>query len=179
MRHTLRKYFYSKTDGPETEGFKWLRPCEISETPFLYVDGTSRRDVMQGILGDCWLLSTCAAVAKREDLLHRVLDPKQVLFGPGYKGYIEVNLWRYGKWEAVMIDDRLPMKKGNYVYARCSDPNEFWVALIEKAFAKLHGSYEAIEGGMPIEAMVDLTGGLAERYELNDTRIHSTLYKYS
>ena len=29
---------------------------------------------------------------------------------------------------------------------------------------------KAIEGGMPIEAMVDLTGGLAERYELKDSR---------
>jgi hypothetical protein len=29
---------------------------------------------------------------------------------------------------------------------------------------------QAIEGGMPIEAMVDLTGGLAERYELKDSR---------
>ena len=27
---------------------------------------------------------------------------------------------------------------------------------------------QAVEGGMPIEAMVDLTGGLAERYELNN-----------
>ena len=49
------------------------------------MDGTSRRDVIQGILGDCWLLSTCAAVAKREDLMHRVLDPKQV------KLYMNIN----------------------------------------------------------------------------------------
>ncbi len=63
-------------------------------------------------------------------------------------------------------------------YIRCSDPNEFWVALVEKAVAKLHGSYEAIEGGMPIEAMVDLTGGLAERYELKEPSMHKTLYRY-
>ena len=101
----------------------------------------------------------------------------QVLHGKEYKGFIKVRLWRYGKWETVIIDDRLPQKKNNYVYARCSDPNEFWVALIEKAFAKLHGCYEAIEGGMPIESMVDLTGGLAERYELNNSKIHPMLYK--
>ena len=77
----------------------------------------------------------------------------------------------------MIIDDRLPLKRNNYVYARCSDPDEFWVALIEKAFAKLHGCYEAIEGGMPIESMVDLTGGLAERYELNNPSMHPTLYK--
>ncbi len=52
------------------------------------------------------------------------------------------------------------------------------MALIEKAYAKLHGSYEGIEGGMPIEAMVDLTGGLAERYELKHSDTHKTLYKY-
>ena len=34
--------------------------------------------LLQGVLGDCWLLSTCAALAKQEWLLHRVLDPGQV-----------------------------------------------------------------------------------------------------
>lgn len=29
-------------------------------------------------MGDCWLLSTCAALAKKEELLFRVIDPKQV-----------------------------------------------------------------------------------------------------
>lgn len=67
--------YYSKTTD---EIFEWKRPFELSPNPALYVDGTSRRDVIQGILGDCWLLSTCAAIAKTEDLIHRVLAPDQV-----------------------------------------------------------------------------------------------------
>ena len=58
--------------------YTWKRPYELASNPSIYVDGTSRKDVIQGILGDCWLLSTCAAVAKREDLLHRVVPPDQV-----------------------------------------------------------------------------------------------------
>ena len=58
--------------------YYWRRPHELASDPSIYVDGTSRKDVVQGILGDCWLLSTCAAIAKREDLLHRVVPPEQV-----------------------------------------------------------------------------------------------------
>jgi len=31
---------------------------------------------------------------------------------------------------------------------------------------RLHGCYEALEGGQTMDALVDLTGGLAERYEI-------------
>ena len=75
----IEPYHSHRTDE-ELSLFTWKRPFELSSSPSLYVDGTSRRDVIQGILGDCWLLSTCAAIAKREDLLHRVLSPKQVAY---------------------------------------------------------------------------------------------------
>ena len=74
--------------------------------PHVFIDGTSRRDVIQGVLGDCWLLSTCAAIAKKEELLYKVISPDQVLFGQGYTGLIKVRLWRYGTWVSVIIDDR-------------------------------------------------------------------------
>ena len=62
----------------------------------------------KGVLGDCWLLSTCAAIAKREELLHRVCPPDQALRPgqPGYTGMIRIRLWRYGHWVNVYIDDR-------------------------------------------------------------------------
>jgi calpain-15 len=39
-----------------------------------------------------------------------------------------------------------------------SNGPELWVLLIEKAFAKIHGGYKNLTGGVPYEAMMDLTG---------------------
>ena len=43
-------------------------------------------------------------------------------------------------------------------FARSGTEGETWVPLIEKAYAKLHGNYESLDGGLPSEAVEDLTG---------------------
>lgn len=40
--------------------------------PKLFIDTISRHDIVQGVLADCWFLSSCAAVAQRPDLMRRV-----------------------------------------------------------------------------------------------------------
>jgi hypothetical protein len=61
------------------------------------------------------------------------------------------------------------------LYGHCADPNEFWVPLMEKAYAKLHGGFEALNGGSMAEALVDLTGGVSEKYNLRAPETKETI----
>ena len=61
--------------------------------------------------------------------------------------------------------------EGGAIHVRSVEKNEFWSALLEKAYAKLHGSYKALEGGLTIEAAVDFTGGIPEMIDLQRTKM--------
>jgi hypothetical protein len=51
---------------------------------------------------------------------------------------------------------------------RNKDPNEFWMSLLEKAYAKVHGSYEALDAGFMNESLVDLTGAAPGSVQILD-----------
>ncbi|GFO40923.1 calpain-9 [Plakobranchus ocellatus] len=156
----------------DNDGIEWKRPKDFLEDPVLFTDGTTRFDIGQGSAGTCWFLSTVANIADNEAMLKQVIPDGsyKIEDSDAYDGVFHARFYRFGKWEDVYIDDFLPVIYGNVLWGAKSatEERELWVALLEKAFARLYGSYDAIYGGQPGDAYLLLTGGIGERIELED-----------
>lgn len=69
---TTQAFLQTQGHSTETTPLPFQPLQELQEEPQLFVDGANRRDVVQGALGDCWFLSSCAAVARKSKLIERV-----------------------------------------------------------------------------------------------------------
>ncbi|XP_064618090.1 calpain-9-like isoform X2 [Liolophura sinensis] len=159
--------------GNTPPGFVWKRPHEIYTNPVFIEDDATQYDIAQGELGNCWFMGAAASIAAtNRKLLTRVIMPVKQGFGRDYTGRFVFQFWQYDRWMKVAIDDRLPTYRGQLVYAHNKkNPREFWCALLEKAFAKLYGCYEALSGGRIHHAFVDMSGGISECISLQPDKV--------
>lgn len=127
-------------------------------------------DLDQGLVGNCWFISGATGVLQNYNLFKRVIPLDNTFNETEYTGAFHFRFWQYGMWKDVVIDDYLPVDRyGQLLFCKNRDtPNEFWSSLLEKAYAKICGSYEALEGGFTSEALIDMSGGIEEVYNLNE-----------
>ena len=94
-------------------------------------------------------------------------------------------LFLAGRWRGVLVDNHLPIRSTSTKVSRGANAagsrgsgdeyapaysraarNQLWVPLVEKAYAKSHGCYDAISGGWISEGLLDLTGCPTETLDL-------------
>ena len=107
-----------------------------------------------------------ASLAIHKDMFAKVVPLDQSFEKGDYIGAFRFRFWRYGKWEEVVVDDYLPTKNGKLFLNQSDDSDEFWPALFEKAYAKIHGSYGALDGGWVEDSFTDFSGGILESFKL-------------
>ncbi|KAM9466447.1 calpain-1 catalytic subunit [Clarias gariepinus] len=154
---------------------EWIRPMNLVPNPYLIVDGVSRFDFAQGHLGNCWFLAAVGALTFQKDIIQRVF-PTEQSFQKDYVGIFHFRFWRFGQWVDVVIDDKLPTISGQLIFVRPQIPTtpqspgivEFWPALLEKAYAKVCGSYADMKFGWVSEALKDFTGGVHMTLDLQN-----------
>ncbi|KAH8051505.1 calcium-dependent cysteine-type endopeptidase [Aureococcus anophagefferens] len=116
-------------------------------------DGPRPRDVGQGALGDCWLLSSLSVLANFPELVRRLVWAADDS-GRSAAGVFAARLCLAGEFRSSPSTTRCPPRGGR----RGVDAGALWPAIVEKAAAKLHGSYGALDSGNAAEALGLLTG---------------------
>mmetsp|Transcript_3316 Transcript_3316/g.6299 ORF Transcript_3316/g.6299 Transcript_3316/m.6299 type:complete len:512 (+) Transcript_3316:58-1593(+) len=170
---------------PKGHYFAWMRAHELAMSKgyvgtYLFNEGISAGDVCQGGLGDCWLVSTIAALAEYPGLIQRIFITKETSpFGRYVLRLFDISIpletaaeegrgAKKGKFVNVVVDDLLPCKcDGGYprpLYLKMDESGEIWPLLIEKALAKWSGSYESLDGGHCAWALATLTGWDTDSY---------------
>ena len=152
---------------PSNNQVFWKRPSEIIINPQFIVNGINPNDLSQGSVGDCWFISAAASIANFSQYFQRVI-PSNQSFDTNYAGIFNFRFWVFGEWVSIVVDDYLPTdESGELIYCKNSkEKNEFFGPLLEKAYAKLYGCYEFIDGGNPADALTDLTGAISEYFDL-------------
>jgi len=193
--------------APHPDDVHWLRTSQICAgcEPEFIVGGINSNDVIQSTsLGDCWMIGALTVLAGKEKYIKGHFQPDEHnlgevsdseaqgmmmgLYPPIFHHYRRYSMYviRFFKnfaWRYVIIDDKLPCHRTpdavELIFASCPNRNEFWVPLIEKAFAKLHKNYQALISGNLSDALVDFTGLVSEKLVILDAagRFNTTYFK--
>jgi hypothetical protein len=153
----------------EWSTFKWIRASEIDELNdeegklAIFSNDVTPSDIKQGLLGDCYFLSILSVLAEVPNRIKKLFVTSKI----NEFGVYAVTLKKNGESREVVLDDYFPCQFGEPCFSKANG-NELWVLILEKAWAKLHGSYERIEAGFAHNVMNDLTGAPSFDFDIED-----------
>jgi len=122
------------------ETFVWKRPTEVfGKGRFCVFNQIKPDDIKQGYCGDCYFLSSISSLAEFPQRIENIFLTKEV----NEAGCYALQLYVNGELRIVVVDDYFPYcpHKSDWAFSRSDSQKEIWVMLLEKAWAKIFGSY--------------------------------------
>jgi len=143
----------------------WKRVAEVIDHPVLFSNSSSM--LRQGNIGNCYLVASLFGLSRIPGRIEDMFITKKV----NKQGIYAMKFFINGKKALVYVDDFIPIRKGENkkdepAFVKSFDKNEIWPILMEKAWAKLVGSYGNSEVG---------TISWTLRYLTNDPVYHSKI----
>lgn len=154
---------------------QWLQIDSAFKAPIKVFNQIEPDDIMQGALGDCYFLSALSALAEYPNRIERLFDTKE--YEPS--GCYIVSMLETGIVQDYIIDDYFPCTRaGKPAFSGpkiSKGVSELWVVILEKAYAKRFGSYDAIQAGFTEDVLRDLTGAPCEETLSTNPRLWEKL----
>ncbi len=160
--------------------YKWVQPENFKNTinnqcfPLSLYNYPNPSDISQGSTGSCWFSSALASLTTNPIAFARVFNindhlcKNSLTYRPINKnGIYQFRLCIRGIWQLITVDDLIPIKaSGMPAFSKLTN-GQLYPLLLEKALAKVYGSYEDISYGSCAEGLQILTGHPCDKFFLN------------
>ena len=120
----------------------WQRATDIYPGVTVFGNKIDPSDVRQGELGTCYFLATLSAMAENPERVKARFYTQEV----NEAGIYLMSFFINGKETPVYVDEYFPVKYNQPCFAKFD--KKLWVALLEKGWAKIHGTFGLTDGGI-------------------------------
>lgn len=166
----------------------WSNFQDVAERmgkPFQVLDKPDFSDIEQGYLGDCYFMAAMASIAHaRPKVIERMFVEREK-----WADLVYTTRWLLnGRVVRVRVDNMVPAtgrrrsapyqrrrSNGHPTYAKPSSDGEWWPVILEKAWAKMYGSYHATQGGKWANAVQAITMAPVIGYDHEDLGVDKVL----
>lgn len=166
--HPFKKIDEPKLNIDLQDEVEWRRIDEVFKGALFDENLININYIKQGSIGDCYFITALSCISKEPKLILNLFDkaPNYILGIEPQSinlkcGIVAIYFHVFGIKIRVIIDTLIPFYKGTNkpVFGNLSDPNMSpWFLLVEKAYAKLLGSYSNIVTGNFNYAIYTLCG---------------------
>jgi calpain-15 len=140
------KEYVETSEITDFNNITWKRIGEIfKNNKFDLFNTLDVDDIRQGIIGNCYFLCVLSSFAKRPEIYDKIFIDKKINDNGLYRLRFIIN----GIPQIILVDDYFPTVNNKFIFAQST--NEFWVQLLEKAWAKINLSYANTIAGVPYE----------------------------